>query len=156
MSKPEGGTPIFFHICQQWLCSREVHLTSCAKDLSFLLCFEVNNHFYPKYWDIWTAYNTCQKLWQSPFYYYLMCLKYCWMGCKQCRPWSDATFCGIWSGSTLFAQSQYLGLLQYTELSKTPALGFQTGFIMRKGLFGPYIDAYADVQDLCLDWFFSF
>ena len=22
---------------------------------------------------------------------------------KQCRPWSDATFCGIWSGSTLFA-----------------------------------------------------
>ena len=22
---------------------------------------------------------------------------------KQCRPWSDAAFCGIWSGSTLFA-----------------------------------------------------
>ena len=32
------------------------------------------------------------------------------------RPWSDATFFGIWSGSTLFAQaclSQYLGLLRY-------------------------------------------
>ena len=38
------------------------------------------------------------------------------MGGKQCRPWSDAAFCSIWSGSTLFAQaslSQYTGLLQY-------------------------------------------
>ena len=36
--------------------------------------------------------------------------KNCWMGGKQCRPWSDAAFCGIWSGTTLFAQvllSQY-------------------------------------------------
>ena len=35
---------------------------------------------------------------------------------KQCRPWSDVSFCGIWSGSTLFAQaclSRYLGLLGY-------------------------------------------
>ena len=35
------------------------------------------------------------------------------MSAKQCRPWSDATFCSIWSGSTLFAhawKSQYLGL----------------------------------------------
>ena len=41
------------------------------------------------------------------------------MSCKECRPWSDTTFCGIWSGSTLFAQvslSQYLGLLQYLSL----------------------------------------
>ena len=35
---------------------------------------------------------------------------------KQCRPWSDAAFCSIWSGSTLFAQaclSQYYGSLRY-------------------------------------------
>ena len=40
-----------------------------------------------------------------------MCLKYCCMYGKQCRPWSDAAFCSIWSGSTLFAKaclSQYL------------------------------------------------
>ena len=24
--------------------------------------------------------------------------------CKQCRPWSDAAFCGVWSGFTLFAE----------------------------------------------------
>ena len=38
--------------------------------------------------------------------------KNCWMRGKQCRPWSDSTVCGIWSGSTLFAQfcqSKYLG-----------------------------------------------
>ena len=41
------------------------------------------------------------------------------MSCKSCRPWSDATFCGVWSGSTLFAQaylSQYLGLIRYFDL----------------------------------------
>ena len=25
---------------------------------------------------------------------------------KQCRPWSDAAFCGVWSGSALFANVQ--------------------------------------------------
>ena len=38
---------------------------------------------------------------------------------KQCRPWSDALFFGIWSGSTLFEKaylSQYLRLLQYCAL----------------------------------------
>ena len=28
--------------------------------------------------------------------------KNCWMSGKQCRPWSDTSFCSIWSGSTLF------------------------------------------------------
>ena len=30
--------------------------------------------------------------------------KNCWMSDKQCRHWSDTTFCGIWSSSTLLAQ----------------------------------------------------
>ena len=50
------------------------------------------------------------KICNSPFYYLLMCLKYCCMHGKLCRPWSDAAFCSIWSGSTLFAKaflSQY-------------------------------------------------
>ena len=29
----------------------------------------------------------------------------CWTNGKQCRPWSDATFCGVWSGSSLFAKA---------------------------------------------------
>ena len=72
---------------------------------------------YPKYWDILSIHHTCLKIWNSAFYYLLMCLKYYCMYGKQCRPWSDAAFCGIWSGSTLFAKayhSQYLGLLWYT------------------------------------------
>ena len=31
--------------------------------------------------------------------------KNCWMSGKQCRPWRDAAFCGVLSGSTLFAQA---------------------------------------------------
>ena len=81
----------------------------------------INYCIYPKYWDILPTYHTCLKIWNSLFYYLLMCLKhtclkYCCMYGKQCRPWSGPTFCGIWSGFTLFAKaclSQYLGLLWY-------------------------------------------
>ena len=41
----------------------------------------------------------------------------CWMGGKECRSWSDATFCGVWSGPTLFAQAvclKYLGSIRYS------------------------------------------
>ena len=72
-------------------------------------------HISPKYWDTLVTYHTSPKIWSIPFYYLLICLKYCCMYGKYCRPWSDAAFCGIWSGSTLFAKaylSQYLGLLQ--------------------------------------------
>ena len=47
-----------------------------------------------------------------------MYLKYCCMYGKQCRPWSDAAFCGVWSWSTQFAKaylSQYVGLLRYWQ-----------------------------------------
>ena len=65
-----------------------------------------------KYWDTLSAYHTCLKIYYSPFYCLLMCLKYCCIYGKQCRPWSDATFCGIWSGSTLFAKaSLYLAIV---------------------------------------------
>ena len=39
----------------------------------------------------WTPYLLKFK---HPFYYH-------WMSAKWSRPWSDITFCGIWSGSTL-------------------------------------------------------
>ena len=68
------------------------------------------------YWDTLSTYHTCPKTKNSPFYYPLMYLKYYFMYGKQCRPWSDAAFCGIWSGTTLFAKVylfQFLGLLPY-------------------------------------------
>ena len=73
---------------------------------------------YHMYWDSLSTYHTCPKIWNSPFYYLLMCLKYCCMYGKQCRPWSDAAWCGVWSESVLFAKvslSQYLGLLQLLQ-----------------------------------------
>ena len=36
--------------------------------------------------------------------YLFVCLKYCCMSGKQCRPRSGATVCFLLSGSTLFAQ----------------------------------------------------
>ena len=46
---------------------------------------------YHKYWDNLSTYHTCPKIWNSPFYYLLMCLKWCvcCMYGEQCRPWSD-------------------------------------------------------------------
>ena len=69
-------------------------------------------HDYPEYFDILTFYQTGLKILITPNDYLLMCPKYCRMNGKQCSPWSDAAFCSIWSGSTLFAQaclSEYLG-----------------------------------------------
>ena len=71
---------------------------------------------YPKYLDALTTIHTCSEIWKYPFYCPLICLKYCWMRSKQCRPRSDVAVASIWSGSTLFAQtslSQYLGLLRH-------------------------------------------
>ena len=70
-------------------------------------------HIYPKYWNTLSTYHTYPKIWNSPFYHLLICLKYCCMHGKQCRPWSDTAFYSVWSGSTLFAKdylSQYSGL----------------------------------------------
>ena len=45
--------------------------------LNFLFCI------YPKYWNTLSTYHICPKIWNSPFYYFLMCLKYCCM-CTVC------------------------------------------------------------------------
>ena len=34
---------------------------------------------YPQYWDNISTYHTSPKIWNNPFYYLLMCLKYCSM-----------------------------------------------------------------------------
>ena len=63
-----------------------------------LVCYKILlSTGYPnnsKYWDTLSTYHTCPKIWNNPFYYFLMCLKYCCtcMYGKQCRPWSDTAF----------------------------------------------------------------
>ena len=73
----------------------------------YLMC---DYHIYPKYCDTF-PYYTGPKIWTCS-YCYLLISKICCMSSKQYGPCSDAPFCGIWSGSTLFAQarlSQCLG-----------------------------------------------
>ena len=58
---------------------------------------------------------------------------------KQYEPWSDAAFCGIWFGTTLFAKaylSQYLELLQY-YLLKTLLHEWQTVYLFELEFYGP-------------------
>ena len=84
-----------------------VQIISLVKEVQFYY------HSNPKYWDTLTPNHTCPKIWNSPFYYLLMCLKYCWMGGKQRRPWSDAAFCSIWSFSHVAQQKTNI-LSEYT------------------------------------------
>ena len=45
----------------------------------------------------------------SGYEIYIFLEKNGWTICKQWRPWSDATFCGIWSGFALFANYPFRG-----------------------------------------------
>ena len=56
---------------------------------------------YLKYSDMFIPYHTCHKIKKKKKKFD------CWC-CKQCRPTSDAASCGIWCGSTLFAQASDL------------------------------------------------
>ena len=55
-------------------------------------------------------------LWTGPFpieevVSYLFITMYCRISsieCNQCKPWSDAAFCGVWSGSTLFTNVLFM------------------------------------------------
>ena len=38
-----------------------------------------NYCIYPKYWDTWSTCHTSPKIWNSPIYHSLICLKYCCM-----------------------------------------------------------------------------
>ena len=99
------------------------HPQGVVQSITGRSCYCSNNefilyHIYPMYWDTLSIYHICPKIWISQFYYLLMCLKYCCMCSEQCRSWSDSAFCGIWSGSKLFAKaclSQYVGLLRYLQ-----------------------------------------
>ena len=64
-----------------------------------------NYCIYLTYWDTLSTYHNYPQIWNTPFYYLLMCLNYCCMYDRQCIRWSDAVYCSLWSGSTLFAKA---------------------------------------------------
>ena len=79
-------------------------------------------HIYLKYLDTLSTYHTSPKIWNSSFYeyYLLMCLKYCCIYGKQCRPSSEISHsmasdlglhclqrpvcCGIWGYYSMVKQ----------------------------------------------------
>ena len=73
-----------------------------------------------KYSDVFTLYHSC-KIWTGSFYYLFICPQSGWLSGKYCRLWSNAmsTFCGIWSGSALFAKA-YLSKYSQTSVTRTP------------------------------------
>ena len=71
---------------------------------------ETGHRILSKYWDILSSYHTCPKIWNSLFYYPLICLKWCWMGGKQCRSWSDAALAASDLGLRCLQMPVYLYL----------------------------------------------
>ena len=78
------------------------------------------------------------------YFFYPDVSKHCQLNGRQCRSWSVATECGVWSGSALFAQaclSQYLGL-------RLPRLGKGGGELV--------LVLFVCLIDLCLFGFVGF
>ena len=67
------------------------------------------------------AQGHIQDFWRGVDLIILLCILYLFRQTvlsKQCRPWSDATECGIWSGSTLFATHPEQTFFVYIQLAK--------------------------------------
>ena len=76
---------------------------SCCENDSFVSLL-YTYHIYRKNLDTWTSYRTCSKILTSNLLPHVLC-KNCLMRGKRCRPWWDAAYCGVSSGTTLSAQA---------------------------------------------------
>ena len=81
---------------------------------------------------------------------------------KQCKPWSDAAFCGVWSGSALFAnvpnvQVQVLStaLWHHSDKNSVAINNRYLGFVKR-GLItlvnDNHVDNFKDFFGVCILW----
>ena len=87
--------------------------------MSATVVYKILGHLpYFRCWDTLTLYLTSQKYLSKFILLPINVSKNCWMSCKQCRPWSDATFCDIWSGSTLFARVCLSKYGKYVKVNK--------------------------------------
>ena len=78
--------------------------------------------FAPNIWDTVTSYyiSYLTQTFNNIIFLLFDLSKNCWMSGKQWRPWSDTALCGVWSGSSLFAQaclSQHWAIPFPVELS---------------------------------------
>ena len=87
----------------KWTTNILIRLHKCAVWTRYSLCTCETNPFQTKY----PLPHTYTINWKSPISI-VMWFRYSWRKmaelriCKQWRPRSDATWCGIWSGSALF------------------------------------------------------
>ena len=73
----------------------------------------------------WSIFNSGCLV--SSYYYYVL------QEFKQWRPWSDATFCGIWSGSALFVNYPSGGLLPKGKIREIDVPGRFSAIFIHKG-----------------------
>ena len=102
--------------------------------------FESKFHFHGKFWiNLINLGLFSFKLLFKKSFALIVNVKNYWMSGKQCRPWSDATFWRIWSGSTLFAQA----VCPYTYITKTCLHKFDPFkphfYMVKLGFTGVYI-----------------
>ena len=136
------------------LCTVFIH-----KNLSYLQLWLP----YLPYLDTSTPYHSCPKIWTRTIYRLMLCLKNYWKSGKQCGPWWDATFCGISSGSTLFAQaclSEYIApdkrailintflLLQQHNICASTWQNLQNGMCTQQRLRSASASAHSDQSSL--------
>ena len=83
------------------------HLFGPHRDhLPHLLTHCILNRFsHTMYWK-----SPISVLGTSGYEIYIFLKKNGWTICKKWRTWSDAAFCGVWSGSALFANDPFTGL----------------------------------------------
>ena len=85
------------------------------QDAFFFFFIQTYWHLFNPMYTEWTTHTIYLKspnsmLGMSGYVIYIILGKNGWTICKQWRPWSAATFCGIWSGSALFANYPFRGL----------------------------------------------
>ena len=83
----------------------------CAMKNTLLLTVSTLNPFMPNWFfylnSLDRSISYIRGLWLV--FIIIMFCRNVWTYCIQCRAWSDAAFCGVWSGSTLFANVPLMG-----------------------------------------------
>ena len=101
-------------IYPKYLHTLSPYLTCPKIWMSILLCIDVHENCYPFMPSGFFYLNSLGQSISSKRGVWLLFIittvyrNSCTL-CKQCRPWSDVVFCGIWSGSTLFANVPFKG-----------------------------------------------
>ena len=133
-SNQEGISCIF-------LISQQIHIlwVHISSSLRCLTHCRLNELTHTIYWKILISIlGTCMWGYVIEIFW----KKIGWIICKQWRPWSDTAFCGIWSGSALFA-NYLLGVSRLQWVNEHP----QRIFSWRNKNISTFL-----VEEICLIW----